>query len=77
MLGALLYLRLTSFRNLVIQRVRRLRQPKYLVGTAVAVAYFYFILIHRNGPVGSVGLYFEGEFARYREMERNTDAEPV
>jgi replicative DNA helicase len=30
---------------------------------------------HRNGPVGSVGLYFEGEFARYREMERNTDAE--
>ena len=53
MLGALLYLRLTSFRNLVIQRVRRLRQPKYLVGTAVAVAYFYFILIHRNGPVGS------------------------
>ncbi|BDU76349.1 replicative DNA helicase [Mesoterricola sediminis] len=28
---------------------------------------------HRNGPVGSVGLYFEGEFARYREMERSTD----
>ena len=27
---------------------------------------------HRNGPVGSVGLYFEGEFARYREMERDT-----
>jgi len=50
MLGALLYLRLTSLRNLLLQRVRRLRQPKYLVGTAVAVAYFYFILIHRNGP---------------------------
>jgi len=30
---------------------------------------------HRNGPVGSVGLYFEGEYARYREMERNTEAE--
>jgi len=29
---------------------------------------------HRNGPVGSVGLYFEGEFARYREMERDTDS---
>ena len=28
---------------------------------------------HRNGPVGSVGLYFEGEYARYREMERATD----
>jgi replicative DNA helicase len=30
---------------------------------------------HRNGPVGSVGLYFEGEYARYREMERSTDSE--
>ena len=28
---------------------------------------------HRNGPTGAVGLYFEGEFARYREMERTTD----
>ena len=31
---------------------------------------------HRNGPVGSVGLYFEGEFARYREMERTTEEQP-
>ncbi|BDU72228.1 replicative DNA helicase [Mesoterricola silvestris] len=30
---------------------------------------------HRNGPVGTVGLYFEGEYARYREMERATDSE--
>ena len=28
---------------------------------------------HRNGPTGAVGLYFEGEYARYREMERTTD----
>jgi replicative DNA helicase len=27
---------------------------------------------HRNGPTGAVGLYFEGEYARYREMERTT-----
>ncbi len=53
MLGALLYLRLTSFRNLVVHRIKRLRQPKYLIGTAVALAYFYFILIHRSGPAGS------------------------
>jgi hypothetical protein len=52
MLGALLYLRLVSLRNLVVQRILRLRQPKYLVGTVVAVAYFYFILMHRNGPMG-------------------------
>ena len=26
---------------------------------------------HRNGPTGAVSLYFEGEYARYRELERN------
>jgi len=30
---------------------------------------------HRSGPTGAVGLYFEGEYARYREMERTTDAD--
>ncbi|HWQ07481.1 MAG TPA: replicative DNA helicase, partial [Holophaga sp.] len=28
---------------------------------------------HRNGPTGMVPLYFEGEFANFREMERTTD----
>ncbi|MDP2877059.1 MAG: DnaB-like helicase C-terminal domain-containing protein [Holophaga sp.] len=28
---------------------------------------------HRNGPTGIVPLYFEAEYARYREMERSTD----
>ena len=30
---------------------------------------------HRNGPTGAVPLYFEGEYARYREMERTTDSD--
>ena len=30
---------------------------------------------HRNGPTGSIPLYFEGEFATYRELERRTDSE--
>jgi replicative DNA helicase len=30
---------------------------------------------HRNGPTGAVGLYFEGEYARYREMERTTESD--
>lgn len=51
MIGALLYLRLTSLVNLVVHRVRRLRQPKYLVGAAVAAAYFYFVLLRRPGVV--------------------------
>lgn len=49
MVGALLYLRLTSLRNLVIHHIRRLRQPKYVLGTAVAVAYFYFFVGRRFG----------------------------
>jgi len=47
MLGALLYLRITSIRNLAVYRVRRLRQPKYLIGAAVAVAYIYFFFLRR------------------------------
>jgi hypothetical protein len=43
--GALIYLRLASLRNLVVQRVSRLRQPKYLLGAAAACAYFYFFFV--------------------------------
>jgi replicative DNA helicase len=28
---------------------------------------------HRNGPTGAVALYFEGEYARYRELDRSMD----
>jgi ABC-2 type transport system permease protein len=42
MFRALLYLRLMSARNWVVARVRRLRQPKYLLGAIVGCAYFYF-----------------------------------
>ena len=57
MIGALVYLRLTSLRNFVVYRIGRLRQPKYLIGTAVAIAYFYFVLLRRPGmqvPTGAV-----------------------
>ena len=30
---------------------------------------------HRNGPTGVVPLYFEGEYATFREMERTTDGD--
>lgn len=42
MLRALLYLRLTSLKNLLLAQLRRLRQPKYLFGALFAIAYFYF-----------------------------------
>lgn len=47
MIGALFYLRLTSLRNLVGSRLRRLKQPKYLVGAIVGAAYFYLMFFRR------------------------------
>ena len=49
MLGALLYLRLTSLKNQIVSRLKRLRQPKYLVGALVGAAYFYFLFFRRIG----------------------------
>jgi hypothetical protein len=50
MLSALLYLRLTSLRNWLVSRARRLRQPKYLIGAVVGIAYFYFFFFRGLGP---------------------------
>ncbi len=47
MFGALLYLRLTSLRNTMLSRVRRLKQPKYLVGAIVGAGYFYLMFFRR------------------------------
>lgn len=50
--GALLYLRLTTARGWLTSRLSRLKQPKYLVGAVVGVAYIYFFFIRnltRNG----------------------------
>jgi hypothetical protein len=45
--GALVYLRVTSLRNALISRFKRLKQPKYLIGAVVGVAYFYFLVFRR------------------------------
>ncbi|MBI2924161.1 MAG: hypothetical protein HYY24_00470 [Verrucomicrobia bacterium] len=42
MTSALLYLQLCSFKNRLISRLRRLKQPKYLAGFVVGGAYMYF-----------------------------------
>jgi ABC-2 type transport system permease protein len=53
MVGALLYLRLTTLRNLVAHRLGRLRKPKYLLGAGFAVAYFYYFVFRRVGMMGA------------------------
>ena len=60
MSGALLYLQVTSLRNAVWRRVRRLRQPRYLIASLVGAAYFYFFFFrgawrHAGGPGPAAG----------------------
>jgi ABC-2 type transport system permease protein len=47
---ALLYLQLATVQGQVRSRLRRLKQPKYLVGAVVGAAYLYFFFIHRMRP---------------------------
>lgn len=47
-LRAFLYLRANSIRNMVVHRLKRLRQPKYLIGAIVAIVYFYSIFFRRG-----------------------------
>jgi hypothetical protein len=42
--GALFYYQFHSWRNRLLARIRRLRQPKYLAGAIVGGLYFYFYL---------------------------------
>ena len=53
MFGALLYLRLTSLKNWLRMRLLRLKQPKYLAGAVVGVAYFWFFFFRRSFSGGS------------------------
>ena len=52
---ALLYLRFTSMRNGLRSRLLRLRQPKYLVGGIIGIAYLYFFFVRPvSAPRGSL-----------------------
>ena len=55
MIGALVYLQLTSLSNALRARVQRLRQPKYLLAALVGAAYFYFFFFRhvaaRHSPL--------------------------
>ena len=42
MISALLYLQFHSIKNRTVMRLRRLKQPKYLLGGIVGGLYFYW-----------------------------------
>jgi hypothetical protein len=55
MLAAFAYLRAMTLANLVRQRIKRLRQPKYLFGALAAGAYFYFFFFRQVLRAGAHG----------------------
>jgi ABC-2 type transport system permease protein len=60
MIDALVYLQATSFKNTLRERLRRLRQPRYLFGALAGAAYFYFfffrhVVMGNRGAQASVG----------------------
>jgi hypothetical protein len=66
MLSALIYLQWHSFRNRLVHRITRLKQPKYLVGAFVGGLYFYFYffryLFSARGRPGVPGLAVSPEY---------------
>jgi hypothetical protein len=55
-LAALLYLRLTSLKNFFRAQLRRLRQPKYLLGAVFVAAYFWFFVFRSfNSTFSTLG----------------------
>ena len=61
MIGALVYLQLTSLRNALSQRLSRLRHPRYLAGAIVGFAYFYFFFFrHLFSDRGRPALHMAG-----------------
>ena len=56
MIGASIYITWCTAKNRLRVRLRRLREPRYLVGLVAGVAYFYFTIFARvRRPVGRAG----------------------
>ena len=49
MVGAFLYLTACSFKNRLRRRLQRLREPRYVIGLLVGLAYFYVVFFRRSG----------------------------
>lgn len=71
MISALAYLQFHSVKNRLTQRIRRLKQPKYLVGAIVGGLYFYFYFVRfvffppgagRGASVATAGMTLEPIF---------------
>jgi ABC-2 type transport system permease protein len=52
----LLYLTLASTRNRIRARLRRLREPRYLIASVLGVGYFWLVVFRRGGRNTSAGM---------------------
>lgn len=49
MTGTFLRIAFLTLKNRILQRVRRLREPRYLIGAIAGAAYFWFLVFRRAG----------------------------
>ncbi len=72
MIAALFYLQYHTFRNRLVSRFKRLKQPKYLIGAVVGGLYFYFYffryLFRGFGGRQAVNLAVSPEHLRFFEL---------
>ncbi|HEV7486830.1 MAG TPA: putative ABC exporter domain-containing protein [Thermoanaerobaculia bacterium] len=48
MIGTFLTVAFLTLKNSLVQKVRRLREPRYLIGAIAGAAYFYFLFLRRS-----------------------------
>jgi ABC-2 type transport system permease protein len=70
MLSASFYIAWCTAKNRLLVRLRRLREPRYLIGAIAGIAYFYFAIFARGGRGGT-------RPGRGRAQDRGFDALPV
>lgn len=51
MIGTFALVTLQSFVNRIVAKIKRLRNPRYLIGAIAGVAYFYFVVFRRSGTL--------------------------
>jgi ABC-2 type transport system permease protein len=53
-IGTFLTVAFLTLKNKILQRVKRLREPRYLIGAIAGAAYFWFMLFRRSASAHSV-----------------------
>ena len=48
MIGTFLTVAFLTLKNKIVQRLRRLREPRYLIGAIAGAAYFWFMIFRRS-----------------------------